>query len=119
LTSPGKIIRSLRKKHQLTQSDLAKQIGCKTTTVANWENQHSRTPSKKMLKRLADFFHVSTDYILGINNEKKQREDKYNQLVHKQLDENTDFEVSIYAKEEERYFSFEINSDDLMMDYIA
>lgn len=54
----------LRKKYNLSQTDVAKQIGATPALVSAYEKLE-RKPSIDKLISLADVFHVSTDYILG------------------------------------------------------
>lgn len=65
--SPGKRIKELRVKYKISQKNLAKDLGYKTyTTVSKWESDASLPPGKE-LKKLATYFDVSTDYILGLD----------------------------------------------------
>jgi methanogenic corrinoid protein MtbC1 len=57
-------LRELRTRRELRQKDLAAQLGVAQTTVANYE-RGSRFPGAKLLERIADFFDVSLDYLLG------------------------------------------------------
>ena len=60
----GTQIRNLRRSRELNQVQLAKRLGVKKQSVSNWENENIM-PSIEMLVKIADFFHVSTDYLLG------------------------------------------------------
>ncbi|WP_041274401.1 helix-turn-helix domain-containing protein [Desulforamulus reducens] len=51
-------------KHELTQEQLAQQLGFTRGQVSNYE-QGSREPDFETLKKIADFFKVTTDYMLG------------------------------------------------------
>ena len=53
----------------LTNYQLAKDLDIHTTTVANW--LAGKAPRKKTLALLAEYFGVSTDYLLG--NEQKEK----------------------------------------------
>jgi methanogenic corrinoid protein MtbC1 len=57
-------LRELRTRRKLRQKDLAEKLGVAQTTVANYE-QGSRFPGERILERIADFFGVSLDYLLG------------------------------------------------------
>lgn len=57
-------IRALRLAHGLNQVDLAKALGVSKQCVSNWENDNVQ-PSIDMLVKLADYFRVSTDALLG------------------------------------------------------
>lgn len=61
-------LRSLRSQLKLTQENVAKKIGVARTTYAMYE-QGSREPDNETLQRLADFFNVSVDYLLGRTND--------------------------------------------------
>ena len=62
----GKIIRELRKDRGLTQGQLAKIIASTQDTISLWELGKSY-PDVTNLIKLAKFFNVSTDYLLGLN----------------------------------------------------
>ena len=57
-------IKKLRVERGLNQVEFAKKINVTKQCVSNWENDNV-VPSVEMLVRLADFFSVSTDYLLG------------------------------------------------------
>lgn len=57
-------LKSLRTHRNITQSDLATRIGVARTTYAMYE-QGQREPDYETLQRLADFYEVSVDYLLG------------------------------------------------------
>ena len=61
-------IRELRLSYNLSQVDLAKALGVSKQCVSNWENDNIQ-PSIEMLIKLANFFHVKTDYLLGLDDE--------------------------------------------------
>jgi len=54
----------------MKQADLAKATGISTGLISQWKNR-SQQPSAKKLQIIADYFGVSTDYLLG--NEPKQK----------------------------------------------
>ena len=57
-------LRELRKARNLRQIDLASEFGVAQTTIANYEH-HSRFPDEQTLRRIAGFFDVSLDFLLG------------------------------------------------------
>lgn len=61
----GQRMMELRTACGITQVELAKRLGVAKQTVSNWENDNIQ-PSIDMLIRVAKFFHVSTDYLLGL-----------------------------------------------------
>lgn len=60
----GKRIAELRAIKDITQADLSRVLGVSRTTVAMWETEH-REPDAATLDKLASFFAVSVDYLLG------------------------------------------------------
>lgn len=60
----GENIRRLRQERGLCQKTLGQRVGASKQSVSNWENGNI-TPSIDLLLRLASFFGVSTDYLLG------------------------------------------------------
>ncbi len=57
-------IKDLRKSFHLSQTELAAELNVSKQCISNWENDNVQ-PSIAMLVRLAEFFSVSTDYLLG------------------------------------------------------
>jgi transcriptional regulator with XRE-family HTH domain len=57
---------ALRKQNKVTQEILSKAIGVSRTTLAHYEIGR-RKPDYEILQKIADFFSVSTDYLLGRN----------------------------------------------------
>lgn len=58
------IIKELRTKANLTQTQLADELHVAQSTLALWENGN-RQPSHEILIKLADYFGVSVDELLG------------------------------------------------------
>ena len=63
----GQRINELRIALGWSQVQLAEKLNISKQTVSNWENENIQ-PSIEMLVRLAKLFHVSTDYLLGLDN---------------------------------------------------
>lgn len=59
-----KTLKELRENKQLTQATLAKQLNISPSTVAMYE-RGERNPDPEMLKKIANYFSVSIDYLLG------------------------------------------------------
>lgn len=60
----NEILKELREDNDLKQSYIAKLIGCATYTYQRYEYGLLLIPIDKLII-LADFYNVSTDYILG------------------------------------------------------
>lgn len=57
-------IRQLRLQNGMNQVDFAKKMCVTKQCISNWENDNV-LPSVEMLIKMADFFQVSTDFLLG------------------------------------------------------
>ena len=66
----GKRILEQRTSLGWSQVELAKRLNVAKQTVSNWENDNIQ-PSIEMLLCLARLFHVSTDYLLGLESSTK------------------------------------------------
>lgn len=62
----GNTILELRKKKNITQEELASELGVTAAAVSKWENNYT-LPDILMLCALADYFEVTTDELLGRN----------------------------------------------------
>lgn len=65
----GNNIKELRKNKRMTQKDLAEAMRVSQQTVGAWETERA-IPGADTLSDLADYFNVTTDYLLG-RSEKK------------------------------------------------
>ena len=65
----GAKLKSLRKQAGMTQQELATKLGI-TKSVVSYYELSERMPSPEVLKDLAIIFHVSADYLLGIERTK-------------------------------------------------
>ncbi len=59
-------IKELREQNNVTQSQLAKRLNITRSSVNAWEMGIS-VPSTQLLVELARFYHVSTDFLLGLS----------------------------------------------------
>jgi transcriptional regulator with XRE-family HTH domain len=62
----GRKILELRKQINITQEELASELGVTAAAVSKWENNYT-LPDILMLGALADFFNVTTDELLDRN----------------------------------------------------
>ncbi len=77
--SIGKNISQLRKRHKLTQSELASKLGVTEQSVSKWENDVC-APDVSLFPQLAKLFNVSIDRLFGFHL------DSYEKEVQKILD---------------------------------
>jgi len=64
----GKKLTRLRKLNGFTQLELARRLGTSCKSVKNWEADIS-DPSLKNLAALCCIFHISADYLLGLESD--------------------------------------------------
>jgi transcriptional regulator with XRE-family HTH domain len=60
----GNRIAQLRDEKRLTQEELAQKIGINRAALSHYENNR-REPDYETLQRISNFFHVTTDYLMG------------------------------------------------------
>ena len=79
-------IRALRITKGINQIQLANKLGVTKQSISNWENDNI-LPSVDMLVKLAAFFSVSTDYLLGLENRRTLSVENLSdtQIAHLQL----------------------------------
>ena len=60
----GERLKLLREENKITQEQLAEHLGVGRPTIAGYETK-GKQPSFEILDKIADFFNVSIDYLLG------------------------------------------------------
>lgn len=65
-------LRELRKSKKLSQQIIADMLGVTQATLSGWENEKYEIDNQS-LSKLASYFNVTTDYLLGRTDEKKER----------------------------------------------
>lgn len=73
----GDKIRELRTEHRMSQTELAKAVHASQQAVTKWENGKSE-PSSSAIAAIANYFNVSSDYLLGRTNDKLPNKDLSN-----------------------------------------
>lgn len=66
----GKRLRELREERDMTQRQLADVINLSPSTIGMYESGR-RDPDSATLRRIAEYFGVSTDYLLGRTDERR------------------------------------------------
>lgn len=101
----GDRIRKLRESRNMTQTELSEILGMKSyTTVSKWE-KNENFPKGKDLKKLAEIFNVTSDYLLGLSDTKLGKITTQNEhpeilTIYNQLEEPKQEKVLDYAKEQ-------------------
>lgn len=58
-------VKRLRKEQGISQTELSERLGIANMTISKWERNKEALPSCKILFKLADYFHVSLDELVG------------------------------------------------------
>lgn len=85
---------SLRKELGLTQGEFAEKIGYSRTAISAWEIGRNEPSNEDMIK-IANFFNVSLDYLLGKSDIRNYDEDEkeFRFAFHKETEGMTDEEI--------------------------
>lgn len=67
-----KRLKDLREDHDLTQAQLAEIVHQSKSNISKYENGQVE-PNIQTIIALAEYFHVSTDYLLGVSDVKNPR----------------------------------------------
>ena len=73
-----KILR-IHKSPRLTQEDVASAIGVPRATYSNWETERA-TPDFDYLVKLANYYQVTIDYLLGRKTPEESKDDVLNRI---------------------------------------
>lgn len=80
-----KLLRKLRESKKLTQADVASALKIERSTYTKYESGKSK-PVSEMLIKIADFFGVSVDYLLGLSNIQNFNEPKIETNAYYNID---------------------------------
>lgn len=88
----GKRLRYLREREGFSQKELAKKLDMPNQNVSNYERGF-RQPDYETINRMADFFEVTTDYLLGRSDRESLTEkesEEFNEIIStiKKLEES-------------------------------
>ena len=64
MTTFGERFRKLRRDANITQNQIAEYLGIQGAAIGKWETVRNAYPNVDTLIKVADYFHVSTDYLL-------------------------------------------------------
>ena len=97
-------LKSMRLEAKLTQKELAEKLKIGQNTYSYWE-KGIRKPVGENLNKLANFFNVSTDYLLGNSNIKDQKQ--FDEDLEKSLDTFKSFDGKpMYDEDREKIREF-------------
>lgn len=76
----GDRLKELRKEQNLTQEEIGELCEVGKTTISNWENNITQPPFE-IVKRLAQYFGVTIDYLLNFTQEDADNMEKLKQAL--------------------------------------
>jgi len=79
------ILKTLRKENNVTQEELAKYLNVTRPTIAGYEARNKQ-PDYEKLAMIADFFHVTIDYLITGETPSASKMYAMEQLSNKQLE---------------------------------
>lgn len=95
----GNVLKELRTKKHLTGEELGNALNVTKVAISNWENGN-RTPDTEMLKKIANYFDVSLDYLLGnaSQNETPKLDESIKTIAAHRININEDLPDEAIAK---------------------
>lgn len=90
-------LKELREEKGLTQKELSKLISASQSKIAMWETGN-RDPNSEDIIYLSKLFEVTTDYILGCNDEKKSSHNIKNSIFQSTPSNNEKELLKIFNK---------------------
>ncbi len=79
----------LRKRNNITQTELAQKMNVKQYVISSWETGRSE-PSILQIKKLSDIFDISVDYLLDKPLIKAESEEDFNKVLMNIHQDTTD-----------------------------
>ena len=90
----GDKLKMLRQRKNVKQKELADYLFLKQSSVSDYENNRS-TPSPETIKKIAEYFNVSADYLLDISPKEK---DKLDSTLESALEELKNEDTLLFMK---------------------
>lgn len=84
--SLGQRIKNLRDELDLTQEDLGKVLNVSKPTISRYEAD-TNEPNTDTLKKLAEYFNVSLDYLMGLTNIRNPYKNENIETVSERLEQ--------------------------------
>lgn len=76
----GERLRLIRNRKNITLDVLAEKIHSTKATLSRYENS-KRTPNIEFAKKIADYFEVTADYMLGLTDNENEEISKYDDII--------------------------------------
>ncbi len=91
-------LKELRKEFNITQMELGKAIHMKHSTLSDYERRNDVDPSISSLKKIAEYFEVSIDYLVGDTNTRQDLSFEQLKNIYIRLNEQSKLKVIEFAK---------------------
>lgn len=99
----GRRLKELRTEKRESQKNVARKIGISVNAISQYES-NARFPNEEILKRLCEYYNISSDYLLGLTDVKHspltKEEAKQKMMTPKQMDFICDLIETINLKED-------------------
>ena len=95
-TMKGTRLKELRERKRLTQSQLAEVLDVSQQAVGKWELDKA-SPDDKTLIRIANYFGVTTDYLLGYDDKPTYYTDPETAMLAQELKDNPEYRALLDA----------------------
>ena len=92
----GLRLKELREGKHLTQAQFSELVGVSQQAVGKWERE-TASPNDEMLKRIATFFNVTIDYLLGYDDSPRYYTDPETAALAQELKDNPDYRALLDA----------------------
>lgn len=96
-------IKSLCNEKKISLSELERILGFGSSSIRKWDKQ---APSSERIKLVADYFNVSTDYLLGHTTKENEVDEQFMQFFRTETNELTTEEKSEMVEDVREFLEF-------------
>lgn len=89
----GERLKQLRKEKKVSQKTLADALFISQQAIAKWESDKS-SPNPETVRKIAEYFNVSTDYLLEVDSENKKAPPQSDGTFEPELTEKDELDIS-------------------------
>lgn len=89
----GERLKQLRKEKKVSQKTLADALFISQQAIAKWESDKS-SPNPETVRKIAEYFNVSTDYLLEVDSENKKAPPQSDGAFEPELTEKDELDIS-------------------------
>lgn len=89
----GERLKQLRKEKKVSQKTLADALFISQQAIAKWESDKS-SPNPETVRKIAEYFNVSTDYLLEVDSENKKAPPQSDGTFEPELTDKDELDIS-------------------------